>query len=84
MQNILQSLELIAGSIESGYSSVFTYAIKQKLNNTKRTRLVNLLRKQTEVWRLESELQITHLPVFNDDSSRHQVAGGTSRPPFSQ
>lgn len=40
----LKSLELIADSIESGYSSLFTYAVKENLNANERQELSQFIK----------------------------------------
>jgi hypothetical protein len=40
-------VEYIADSIETGYSSVFTFAVKEILNAKERTELANFLRSLT-------------------------------------
>ena len=44
MENLSRALDLIAGSVESGYSSVFTFAVKETLTAQERTVLASGLR----------------------------------------
>lgn len=40
----LETIRLIADSIETGYSSVFTFAVRERLSRADRNEVVNLLR----------------------------------------
>lgn len=44
MENLSRALDLIAGSVESGYSSVFSFAVKETLNAQERAVLASSLR----------------------------------------
>lgn len=44
MSKIQRSIELIADSIDSGYSALFTFAVKENLNNEERAQIAGLIR----------------------------------------
>lgn len=44
-QKLGQALDLIAGSIETGYSSVYTYAVKEMLSTPEKQKLATLIRR---------------------------------------
>lgn len=47
LNRMTKALEYIADSVESGYSALFTYGVKEVLNNEERRELANFLRNQT-------------------------------------
>lgn len=47
LNRMTKALEYIADSVESGYSALFTYGVKEVLNNEERRELANFLRNLT-------------------------------------
>jgi hypothetical protein len=57
-----QALDLIAGSIETGYSSVYTYAVKEFLSNSEKQQLAALIR------RFSTQISGTDQPNLGPDT----------------
>lgn len=65
---IQDSLLMIADSVESGYSSVFTFAVKEKLNREERQKVATLIRELAYQLEPNSDLPVADL---SDQQSLH-------------
>lgn len=67
-EKISKSLNLIADAAESGYTALFTYAVKESLSQQERTELVSSLRALAEEKSIDINL-VPHLLDHRNNSS---------------